>query len=164
MPPTPHAGERAIRVRILVWALGVGVVFGVVLTNLVSPRVGLVAGSAAFGAVALGVPLLVHVAGGTVRAFVQPSGASTPPRPDYSRVDALLIRDRVAEAARLLEDATIDRPQDPEPYLRRARVARDHERDPSLARHWFDLALATQDATPAQRAAIRRELEELPRT
>jgi Tetratricopeptide repeat len=95
------------------------------------------------------------------RAVLLPSGRSTPSRHGFSQVDAAIMRRRYAEAAALLESAAMDDPEDPEAYLRLARLHRDHLDDPRRAQAWFQHARATGRLTPGERRRVDDELQAL---
>ncbi len=97
------------------------------------------------------------------RAVLMPSGRSTPYRHQFSQVDALVMQARYAEAAALLEHHAMDTPDDPEPYLRLARLHRDHLRDPGRALAWYRLARDARDITPGLARLVREEMATLRR-
>lgn len=95
------------------------------------------------------------------RGVLLPSGRSTPSRHGFSQVDAAIMRRRYAEAAVLLETASMDDPDDPEAYLRLARLHRDHLHDPARAREWFQHARATRRLSPGERRRVDDEMAAL---
>lgn len=103
----------------------------------------------------------VALGAGGARAVLLPSGRSTPARHDFSQADAAIMRRRFAEAAVLLEAASMEAPEDPEAYLRLARLHRDHLRDPRRAHEWFQHARATRRLTPGERRRVDDETEAL---
>jgi TPR repeat protein len=105
---------------------------------------GAVAGAAAGGGVVyLLSGSIVAGAGRAAQAVLQPSGKSTPYRHGFSLVDAHILQCRYDEAAALLEQHALDAPNDPEAYIRLARLHRDHRHDFRQALAWFDHARAT---------------------
>ena len=98
---------------------------------------------------------------GSARAVLLPSGRSTPARHGFSAADAAIMRRRYAEAAVLLEAASMEDPDDPEAYLRLARLHRDHLHDPRRAHEWFQHARATRRLTPGERRRVNDETEAL---
>jgi hypothetical protein len=103
----------------------------------------------------------VALGAGGARAVLLPSGRSTPSRHGFSEADAAILRRRYGEAAVLLEAASMDDPDDPEAYLRLARLHRDHLRDPRRAHEWFQHARATRRLTPGERRRVDDETEAL---
>jgi hypothetical protein len=103
----------------------------------------------------------VQLGAGSARAVLMPSGRSTPPRHGFSEADAAIMRRRYAEAAALLEAASMEAPDDPEAYLRLARLHRDHLHDPRRAHEWFQHARATRRLTPGERRRVDDETEAL---
>jgi len=95
------------------------------------------------------------------RAVLLPSGRSTPSRHGFSEADAAIMRRRYVEAAALLESAAMDDPEDPEAYLRLARLHRDHLDDPPRAHAWFQHARATGHLTPGEGRRVDDELQAL---
>lgn len=103
----------------------------------------------------------MELGAGSARAVLMPSGRSTPARHGFSDADAAIMRRRYAEAAALLEAASMQAPDDPEAYLRLARLHRDHLRDPRRALEWFQHARATGRLTPGERRRVDDETEAL---
>jgi TPR repeat protein len=108
---------------------------------------------------------IVAGAGAGARAVLLPSGKSTPYRHAFSLVDSHILRRRYAEAAALLEEHAMDAPQDPEAYIRLARLHRDHTQDYEQALAWYDHARATGNLSPGlarmlddEAAATRKRL------
>jgi tetratricopeptide (TPR) repeat protein len=98
--------------------------------------------------------------GGTGAAAVvyAPSGGTTPHKREYSRAESLVVRGLHEEAVTAFELAVADDPGDPLPYLRVARIYRDHLKRPEDAARWFRRALREASGTPV---LARRELAEL---
>jgi hypothetical protein len=104
---------------------------------------------------------IVNGAARLMQRIYLPSGASTPSRHGFSDVDAHILRERFGDAAALLEHHAIDHPDDPEAYLRLARLHRDQLGDPSRALQWFGHAQATRRLTPGQARVVRDEIDAL---
>jgi hypothetical protein len=79
----------------------------------------------------------------------------------WSQEEALVLQRRPGEAAALYEAATFDDPGDPEPFLRLARLHRDHLASPGDAVRWFRVARETVRMTRPQSLAAAVELVEL---
>lgn len=164
MSPRDHdSAEIAFRAKTLAWSAP-GALAGIAIGGRFGGLPGAIAG------VILG-PLLVY---GTSRliqraaergamAYLMPSGRSTPYRHAFSQVDALMMQRRYADAAERLEQATLDAPQDPEAYVRLARLQRDHLERPDLAAEWFRHALGTQRISAQLAERVRTELAALRR-
>jgi hypothetical protein len=104
---------------------------------------------------------LADLGADAARGVLLPSGRSTPPRHGFSQADAAIMRRRYAEAAALLETASMDDPDDPEAYLRLARLHRDHLHDPRRAREWFQHARATRRLSPGAQRRVDDEMAAL---
>ena len=120
--------------------------------------VGALAGGAAILALSGGVLSGAAHLMGRIHA---PSGSSTPSRHGFSQADALILRERFAEAATLLEHHAIDQPHDPEAYLRLARLHRDHLRDDRRALEWFAHARAIGKLTSGVARIVADEVAAL---
>jgi hypothetical protein len=105
--------------------------------------------------------VFLDVGAGSARAVLLPSGRSTPSRHGFSQADAAIMRRQYTQAAALLETASVDDPDDPEAYLRLARLHRDHLHDPRRAHEWFQHARATRRLTPGERRRVDDETEAL---
>lgn len=103
----------------------------------------------------------VALGAGSARAVLMPTGRSTPARHGFSQADAAIMGRRYAEAAVLLEAALMEDPDDPEAYLRLARLHRDHLHDPRRAHEWFQHARATRRLTPGERRRVNDETDAL---
>jgi predicted Zn-dependent protease len=90
-----------------------------------------------------------------------PSGGATPARQGFSQADACIMRRQYAEAADLLEAASMEQPDDPEAYLRLARLHGRHLDDPRRALEWFQHARATARLTPGERRRVDDEVAAL---
>lgn len=162
---SPMAGARdvdrhaqALRVRIALWSLP-----GAILGGLA----GLLAGHPFLGAAIGGGLVFVFVSfvvGGSGRAagtLHNPSGRSTPHEREYSAAESLVVRGRYPEAVAAFEAHVAEFPDDPVPYLRLARIHRDHLDDQEAAAGWFKRALRDARPGPGQELLARRELIEL---
>jgi len=100
------------------------------------------------------------VGGGTTAAgtVYNPSGRTTPHRREHSRAEALAARGEYEEAVTAFELAVAEDPSDPWPYLRVARIYRDHLGRPEDAARWF--RRASREARTGSVIA-RKELVEL---
>ena len=90
-----------------------------------------------------------------------PSGSTTPHRKEYSRAMALEVRGQRLKAMEAYEAEIIHAPEDPEPYLRIARLQRDGIKDPGAAARWFKRAQREAVLSPGQAIRTHRELAEL---
>ena len=147
-----HQRIMAIRLGMsFVAGAGVGFLFGGLL------------GAAIGGALAFGVPFTFLVVGGRLAQNVyHPSGTTTPHKREYSREESLVMRGLYEDAISAFELAILERDAtDPTPYLRIARIYRDHlERYEDSAR-WFKQALSESDMHAGLVTLTRKELVEL---
>lgn len=169
------AAERAFRFKGLVYALLVGVALG----GLAGPRLVLLLQQQGklqgvdpvFGAV-IGFPavagLVYAVAmwvAGRARAMAEtihnPSGDSTPYKPQYSYAASLVIRGRYAEAAAAYELHAIENPAEPEPYLQLARLHRDKLQQYDDALTWFRRVRTDATLGPGQELYVIQEIIDL---
>lgn len=114
-----------------------------------------------FAGAAGAVGLVRLVVGGGTRVagtVYNPSGRTTPYRREHSRAESLAARGQYEEAVTAFELAVAEDPSDPRPYLRVARIYRDHLGRPEDAARWFRRA-SRETGTPSLIA--RKELVEL---
>jgi tetratricopeptide (TPR) repeat protein len=114
-----------------------------------------------FAGAALAVGIVRAVVGSGTRVagtIYNPSGSATPRRKEYSGAEALAAQGRHQEAITAFELALAEDPGDPWPYLRVARIYRDHLGRFEDAARWFRRAL--REATNCPLLA-NRELVEL---
>lgn len=124
--------------------------------------VGVVSTLGVGGLVVLSIFLITVKSGEAAAVLYAPSGRSTPPRKEYSAAESLVARGRYREAVTAFELAVADDARDPTPYLRVARIYRDHLDQLEDGARWFRRALRESDlATGPGAFAVRRELVEL---
>ena len=171
MPRKPlrdiDAAERLYRGRILLYALPAGSVFGGVAGYVVAGPVGAIIGIPLGVAGVYYVALtVVHGAAKSMEQIHNPSGATTPPKREYSYAQSLVMRARYPEAIEAYEMAIMEDARDPTPYFEIARLYRDKLRQPEEAITWFRRGRADAELarlvdrfpeTPAA-AAARTEL------
>lgn len=112
------------------------------------------------GAAAM-VGLVRIVVGGGVTAagtIYSPSGSTTPHKREHSQAESLVARGMYEEAVTAFELAVAEDPTDPWPYLRVARIYRDHLGRLEDAARWFRRAFREAHAAPS---IARKELVEL---
>ena len=132
--------------------LGVWIVIAVIGTLAFSPI---------FVLVPIVVPLIQYLAGRFARNIFDPTGATVKSRPAYSAPESLAVRGRFEDAVSAYEAAARDEPDDPEPWLRIARIERMDLRRPQRALEALRAARAlVTDASPAAQM-IGREIAEL---
>lgn len=146
---------------------GVGVILGGALSVFVV-RQGLAPGWVAALCPFLGAATLSYMtvwitnsAGAAGGTLYNPSGKTTPPTRQYSQAEAMVVQGRYEDGITAFELAVSEDATDPTPYLRIARVYRDH-----LARHedaarWFRRALRDAVIGPGIALLARKELVEL---
>jgi len=108
-----------------------------------------------------GVLTIIGRAGQVAGTIHAPSGRGTPYRQDYSQAGALLAKGEYVEAAEAYQTHIAERPDDPEPYLRLARMLRDQMGRYDEAATWFKAGRRDATITPAQEVLITHELIEL---
>jgi len=112
-------------------------------------------------AVPAGALFLTGRAGAAASRIHAPSGRTTPPKREYSYAESLVVRGQYEEAVTAFELAVAEDAADPTPYLRVARIYRDHLDRPLDAARWFRRALG-ESALPTGLAILaRRELIDL---
>jgi tetratricopeptide (TPR) repeat protein len=94
----------------------------------------------------------------TAKTIYNPSGTTTPHRKEYSHAESLAVRGQYEDAITAFELAVSEDPTDPWPYLRVARIYRDHLGRCEDAARWFRRALREAQAPPV---VARKELIEL---
>lgn len=105
--------------------------------------------------------LVLRVAVGTVAAYADPSGATTPHRAEYSQAQALAAQGRYADAVAAYELAAAESAGDPTPYVAIARIQRDHLGDYELAAAWFRRARRDARLDAGLELLVAQELIEL---
>lgn len=164
-PKDRDAAEGVTRLRAItngLFGAALGALLGFFLTQKGAP-VWVVPICVAVGwvTVSLGALWIVSSAGSAVSTLYTPSGTATPHRKEHSRAEALVARGMYQEAVDALELAVGDDPGDPGPYLRIARIHRDHLGKPEEAARWFRRALREATLPAGQAFLTRRELVEL---
>jgi hypothetical protein len=156
-----HYADTALRIQLLAWA-GVGAVVGLFVGSMVAPIAGISGfGAASIGAVIgaiavyVGGSIFSHGAAAVARVMLEPSGSSTPDRPEFSLAESLVVRGRLREAADEYLAATMARPKDPEPCIRLARLYRDGMGRPTEAMIWFERACERASGTQVEQSATR---------
>jgi tetratricopeptide (TPR) repeat protein len=158
------AAERITRLRALTWSL-------VIL--IVAVPVGLVLGGFPWGvlggllaAAGVYVSSLTIMRGGaeTFGMIHNPSGDVAPVKRDYSLAQSLAVRGDYEGALREYERAVLEFPDDPEPYVRIARIHRSELHAPEDALGWFKRARTDANVGPGLERVIAEEMIELYRT
>ena len=162
------AAERARKLQSLAWSVSVGLLMGGVVGAYVAERTGFnailgaVIGMAVFGSlIYFGSQSLANVSGAAAQMINAPSGDSTPYKTDFSHAASLVARGRYEEAAAAYELACIEKPEDPEPYLRLAWLYRDHLQRYDDALAWFLRARADAKLSGPQTLLAIQEIVDL---
>lgn len=121
------------------------------------PVLGVILGVAVVG---LGSYAVSEMAGEAATIIYNPSGSSTPHGEHYSQAEALAVRGHYEDAVAAYQALISERPDNPETYVRIARLLRDKMGGAEDAADWFRRALATKPAVGVE-LAIVRELVEL---
>lgn len=117
----------------------------------------------------IGMPLFVYFlargivggAGNIARQIYDPRGGGTPSRPGYSQPESLAVRGRFEEAIAAYEAAAAEEPDDPEPWLRIARMEHTDLRRPRRALEALRAARVRVAAESPTAMLIAREIAEL---
>lgn len=112
-------------------------------------------------AVTGGTLLLVESAGRAASTLHAPPSGAGPRRKEHSQAESLVARGLYEEAVTAFELAVAEDPTDPTPYLRVARIKRDHLGALDDAARWFRRALRESKAPPGVALLARKELVEL---
>lgn len=121
------------------------------------PVLGVVIGMTVVG---LGSYAVSELTGEAATIIYNPSGSSTPHGEHYSQAEALAVRGHYEDAVAAYEALIAEHPDNPETYVRIARLLRDKMGRAEDAVGWFRRALATKPAVGVE-LAITRELVEL---
>ena len=100
-------------------------------------------------------------AGAAAGKIYHPSGRSTPVKHEYSYAESLAARGRYEEAATAYEVAVSEYPEDPEPYIRIARLKRDKLNQYDDAVFWFKRARKDSDISGGQELLVTQEMIEI---
>ncbi len=155
------AAARIYKLKAMWWSVWVGL-FAVPLGLLLGGfPVGLLGGLLA--------PVLVYyvtmsLTEGSARAassIHNPQGEIAPIKEDYSFAQSLSARGDFAGAIREYEHATLACPEDPEPYIRVARIYRRDLHNPATALEWFKRARRDAVLGRGQELLITQEIIEL---
>ena len=150
---------RAILVKKLVYALPggvVGAIGGWFIGIGIIP--GFLAGAVIVYSITSG---FVAAAASLFGKVYNPSADSTPRRKEYSRAEALTIRGQYDEAIEAYEVALSEVPEDPEPYIRIARIYRDELRRFDDALYWFKRARSDAAIDEGRELLVTQEIIEI---
>ena len=100
-------------------------------------------------------------AGGLMRQLYNPGGSHTPPRPAYSMPESLAARGRFDEAIAAYAAAADEEPDDPEPWLRIARIERMELRRPARAIEALRAARSRVAADSPTAMLVAREIADV---
>lgn len=139
------------------FGLGVGLVWLGWTRGALPPYTPLVTAVAVWGIA----QVAVRLAGGVAERYLGLTGATTPPRREYSAPLALVAQGRYEEAAAAWEIAAAESGGDPEPYLALARLYRDHLGQPEEAAAWFRRARRDATLPAGHDLLVSQELIEL---
>ncbi len=152
------SAERMFTIKVASWSLA-----GLVIGAAVGAQVGGVLGSVVGGPLGFALVFLVaRAASGagaaTFGTIYSPSGNSTPAKREYSRPQALEAMGHYDEAIKAYETFCVDFPEDPEPYLRIARLYRNELQRFDDAINWFRKARANAKVTQALELLVTQEI------
>lgn len=164
-PRDVDAAHRVLVTRALVSGvyggiLGLALAFFLV-QNGTSLWIALLCPVVAWAAVSGGILLLTTSAGRAASSLYAPASGSTPRPKEYSQAESLVARGLYPEAITTFELVVAEDPSDPTPYLRVARINRDHLGSYEDAVRWFRRALRESTIPPGQALLARKELIEV---
>lgn len=90
-----------------------------------------------------------------------PTGKTAPDKHEYSYAESLAARGRYDEAVTAYEVGVSEFPEDPEPYIRIARMKRDKLREYEDAVFWFKRVRNDSKISPGQELLVTQELIEI---
>lgn len=105
--------------------------------------------------------LLVGSAGRVASTLYAPSSGAPPRKKEHSQAESLVATGRYEEAVAAFELAVEEDPSDPTPYLRIARIHRDHLGRYEEAVRWFRRTVRESAAPRGTAVLARKELIEL---
>jgi tetratricopeptide (TPR) repeat protein len=159
--------EAAFRVKAFMWGSTGGIIFALGLGFLFRAHPKLALPAFVFGLVGgwaftyFGVLALAERAGSTAGSLFFPSGKTTPGDRQYSLAQSYVARGLFDKAAVEYEACTVKYPDDPEPFMRLARLYRDelHRYDDAIT--WFKRATTIADIPAGTDMMAMRELIEV---
>jgi len=104
---------------------------------------------------------IVEGSGKAAGTIYHPSGRASPEKHEYSYADSLVARGRYEEAVEAFEVAVSEYPEDPEPYIRIARLNRDKLSEYEDAVFWFKRARNDSDISAGQELLVTQEMIEI---
>jgi predicted Zn-dependent protease len=107
------------------------------------------------------VSIVVERTGAVFGMVHNPQGETAPLQPRYSRAEALVQQGKFQEAIDTYLVSQTDRPDDPEPFMRIARICRDKLQRHDEAVFWFKQARSEAQANKAMELLIAREIMEV---
>jgi tetratricopeptide (TPR) repeat protein len=134
------AADRAYRLKALAWSLPGGFVGWIVGDKLFGPPFGPVGFAVGYGFVFGVTALLVRSGAAAMGQIYHPSGKSTPVVREYSHGQSLAARGLYREAIDAYQADCAEFPDDPEPYLRIARLYLKELKQYEDAAAWFKKA------------------------
>lgn len=158
--------ERGLRLTALAWSpagLIIGGLAGLGAADKYGlPGIVILVGAALGWALVYYLPqLITHMGGSAAGSIYNPSGRTTPREKEYSYEESLVSRGLYDEAATAFELAALENPTDPKPYLRLARILRDHLGRYEDAARWLRRVQRDAQLSPGQAFLARKELVEL---
>ena len=161
-PKAPRDFDAARRARILMaasWSLAGGAIGGLAGWFIgVGALIGFIVGFSVTLTVSL---VIVEGAGKLVGTIHGPSGKSTPVVREYSYPESLAIRGRYEDAIDAYQVCCTDYPEDPEPYVRVARIYRDNLSQYDEALLWFKRARTEATISRGHELLITQEIIEI---
>lgn len=104
---------------------------------------------------------IANSAGSAASTLYSPASGAPARTKEHSRAESLVARGLYEDAVSAFELAVLEDPSDPTPYLRIARVYRDHLGRYEDAARWFRRAVREASAPPGAAFLARKELVEI---
>ncbi len=153
--------KRARTIKMVGWSLAIGAVAGNFGAQIWNPAIGVLAFLFCFLFTFTMTNLFSEGAGAVAGTIYHPSGKSTPPKREYSYPESLVARGHYEEAVTAYQLCCADFPDDPEPYVRIARLYRDKLEKHEDALFWFKRARSDAQVDKGRELLITQEIIEI---
>ncbi|MBI4501434.1 MAG: hypothetical protein HY700_09765 [Gemmatimonadetes bacterium] len=155
------ASDRALVIKAATWSMA-GAIIGTAAGAKIGGVLGAIIGCPLGFAIVFFFTLsLVKGAAITASTIYAPSGNSTPPKREYSHPQALVAHGHYEEAVQAYQVFCTEFPEDPEPYLRIARLYRTELQRYNEALSWFKKARTQAKMTQALELLVTQEIVEV---
>lgn len=155
------SADQVNKLRILYWAGAGGVIGGAIGSWRFGPLGFVLGAPLGYAAVYFFARALVVGAASGFISFLQPSGDSTPHKREYSLPQSFAMRGRFEEAINAYEAFVLEFPEEPEPYIRIARLYRDELQRFDDALQWFKKVRTAATLAPSHEVTVTQEIVEI---